>query len=355
MTDLDYKHNIFGLTVQELSDVLERNGESGFRGRQIAQWIYNKRVTDIRQMTNLSSPLRDRLAAKYEISRPRPRRVVRSADGTRKMLFELEDGAFESVILYDADRRTLCISSQVGCPLGCKFCATGAMGYLRNLSVAELLGQVLAANDILAPREKITNIVFMGMGETLLNYDNLVIAIGMLCSELGPSISQKKMTVSTVGLVPRILKLADSGLNVGLAISLFTADPATRRRLMPVDKKYSLPELKKAALYFAGKTGRRVTFEIVLIKDVNDSLSHAKKLVAFVHGIPCKINLIRWHPYPGSEFEKPDEENVLAFRDYLYPRTPAVTIRKSFGEDIAAACGQLATTMSPAAPDKLAR
>jgi len=343
MMDFDEKHNIFGLTEHELSDVLEHNGEARFRGRQIAQWIYNKRVTTIQAMTNLSSPLRDHLAGKYVVARPVPKRVVRSADGTRKMLFELEDGAFESVILYDADRRTLCLSTQVGCPLGCKFCATGAMGYRRNLSVAEIMGQVLAANDILAPVEKITNVVFMGMGEALLNYDNLITVVPMMCSELGPSISQKKMTVSTVGLAPRIEKLADSGLNVGLAISLFTADPPTRRKLMPVDKKYSLPELKKAALYFVEKTGRRVTFEIVLIKGVNDSQAHAKKLVAYIHDIPCKINLIRWHPYPDSPFEKPDEEKVLAFRDYLYPRAPAVTIRKSFGEDIAAACGQLAT------------
>ena len=350
MVDPDEKHNLFGLNTEELCDVFERNGEARFRGRQMAQWVYRRRVTDFSEMTNLSAPLRDRLAARFTIERIKPHKIVRSADGTQKMVFKLEDGAIESVLMFDADRHTLCVSSQLGCPLGCRFCATGRMGYSRNLSVAEIVGQVLAANDILAPKEEVTNLVFMGMGEALLNYDNLVHTVLMLCSEFGPSISQKKMTVSTVGLAPRIVKLADSGLKVGLAISLLTADENIRSKLINVDRKYSLPQIKNAALAFTEKTGRRVTFEIVLIKDVNDSIAQAKKLVSFIHGIPCKINLIRFHPFPESDFAKPDEDRVLAFRDYLYPRAPAVTIRKSFGEDIAAACGQLATRRQSADP-----
>ncbi len=339
----DEKPNLFGLNEDELSDVLERNGQPRFRGRQLSRWIYLQRETDFQVMSNLPTGLRDRLSANFIVDRIAPEQVVNSADGTKKMLFRVEDGAFESVILFDIPRRTLCISSQIGCALGCKFCATGTMGYTRNLSVSEIVGQVLAANDLIDPGDGITNIVFMGMGEALLNFENIVTAVRIICSSVGPMISQRKMTISTVGLAPRIRQLAESGLKVNLAISLITADEEIRRELMPIDRKYSLAEIRDAALAFTAKRGRRVTFEIILMKDINDSIAHARKLVSFIHGIPCKINLIRFHPHDGSPFEKPDEEKVLAFRDYLYPRAPAVTIRKSFGEDIAAACGQLAT------------
>ncbi len=336
------RDNIFGLTPDELSGILANEGQAPFRGRQLARWIYRQRVTDFAEMTNISAPLRDRLAEKYVISRIAPARILQSADGTRKMAFKRPEGIIESVLMFDAGRRTLCVSSQIGCALGCTFCATGKMGFTRDLTVREILGQVLAANDLLASDQKLTNLVFMGMGEPLLNYDNLVTTVKILCSGLGPEISQKKMTISTVGLPRQIVKLADSGLKTGLAISLFSADEHTRREFMPIDKKCPLGKIKDAALAFTRKTGRRVTFEILLIKNVNDSLEHAKKLVTFIHGIPCKINLIRFHPHPGSDLKKPDEDRVLAFRDYLNPRAPAVTIRKSFGEDIAAACGQLA-------------
>lgn len=336
------RQNLFGLSSEELADAFEKIGQPRYRGRQVARWIYRVRATDFGLMTNLPNPLRDRLPDEFRISRPVPSRIVRSVDGTQKMVFGLDGGTIESVLMFDANRRTICVSSQIGCPLDCNFCATGRMNFVRNVTVGETIGQVLAANDLLASREEITNIVFMGMGEPLLNYDNLAQAIEILCSGLGPEISQKKMTVSTVGLVPQINRLAGSGLKVGLAISLFSADESTRNKSMPIAQKYSLADIKKAAIDYTGKTGRRLTFEIVLVKDVNDSLAQAKKLVSFIHGIPCKINLIRFHPHPGSDFAKPDEDRVLAFRDYLYPRTPAVTIRKSFGEDIAAACGQLA-------------
>ncbi len=339
----DDKANIFGLTINELENLSEFHRLARFRGRQIAQWIYRHRVTDFAAMTNLSSTIRADLAEKFVIDRPRPTETQISVDGTRKMLFQLDGGAIECVLMFDNDRRTLCVSSQIGCPLSCRFCATGTMDYTRNLLVSEIVAQVLAANDSMASDEAVSNLVFMGMGEPLLNLENLETAIGILSSELGPAISQKKMTISTVGLPPRIQRLAESGLKVGLAISLCTADEQLRRELMPVDKKYTLASLKEAALAYFEATGRRVTLEIILMKDINDSITQAKKLVSFIHGIPCKINLIRYHPHPGAPFEKPDEEKVLAFRDYLYPRAPAVTIRKSFGEDIAAACGQLAT------------
>jgi len=345
---LSERQDLFGLEPEGLANALAKIGEPGYRGRQVARWIYRRRVTDFAKMTDLPVPLRVRLEREFVISCIKPSRTVRSTDGTRKMIFELQEGAIESVLLFDIDRRTLCISSQIGCPMDCSFCATGKMGFTRNLSAGEIVGQVLAANDLLAPQERVTNIVFMGMGEPLLNYDPLVRAIQILSSELGPEISQKKMTVSTIGLVPQIKKIADSGLKVGLAISLFSADERTRQKFIPIEKKYPLDEIKKAALTFTEKTRRRITFEIVLIKDVNDSLAQAKKLVSFIHGIPCKINLIRFHPHPGSGLAKPDEDRLRAFRDYLYPRVTAVTIRKSFGEDIAAACGQLATQHSSA-------
>ncbi len=336
------KRNLFGHTADELTELLTGDGQAPFRGRQLARWIYHQRVTDFTEMTNIPSPLRGRLAGKYVILRTSPAQILHSADGTKKMSFMLDDGIVESVLMFDADRRTLCLSSQIGCALGCAFCATGTMGFTRNLTAGEMMGQVLAADDFLGTGAEVTNLVFMGMGEPLLNYDNVVTVIRMLCSELGPSISQRKMTVSTVGLPEQICKLAQSGLKAGLAISLFSADEQTRRKFIPVEAKHPLGEIKKAALVYTEKTGRRVTFEITLIAEVNDSIEHAQKLVTFIHGIPCKINLIRFHPHPGTRLRRPTEERILAFRDYLYPRAPAVTIRKSFGEDIAAACGQLA-------------
>jgi len=336
------KQNIFGYTVDELTGVVTREGQSPFRGRQLAHWIYRRRVTDFAEMTNISVPLRDRLAARHTISRPSPAQILQSSDGTKKMSFALAGGTIESVLMFDGERRTICVSSQIGCALGCTFCATGKMGFTRNLTTGEIVGQVLAANDLLVPEAEITNLVFMGMGEPLLNYDNLVSAVYILCSELGPSISQKKMTVSTAGLPTHIIALAQSGLKIGLAVSLFSADEQTRRKFMPVEISHPLSEIRNAVLAYTRMTGRRVTFEIPLIAEVNDSIEQARKLITFIHEIPCKINLIRFHPHEGSDLRKPGEDRVLAFRDYLYPRAPAVMIRKSFGEDIAAACGQLA-------------
>ncbi|MFH0931455.1 MAG: 23S rRNA (adenine(2503)-C(2))-methyltransferase RlmN, partial [Candidatus Zixiibacteriota bacterium] len=233
------------------------------------------------------------------------------------------------------------ISTQVGCALNCIFCATGSMGFERNLSAGEIVDQIICAKEHLKEDEKITNLVIMGMGEPLLNYENTLKAIRMIQSELGLSISAKRITLSTAGIVPQIYKLADEGLRIKLALSLNAPDDELRKKLMPLTKKYPLSKVMEALKYYAEKTDTRITFEYVLIKDINDSKEQALELAKLVRGIPCKINLIPYNPVKNCPFKKPDEDSLQAFRDILYPRAPAVTLRKSKGEDIQAACGQL--------------
>ncbi|HDS01180.1 MAG TPA: 23S rRNA (adenine(2503)-C(2))-methyltransferase RlmN, partial [candidate division Zixibacteria bacterium] len=276
---------------------------------------------------------------------PKVLEVKVSRDQTVKYLFELEDGnLIEAVKIPDHPRLTLCMSSQVGCPLGCKFCKTAQIGFKRNLEVGEILSQLAHVQKTLEPEERISNLVFMGMGEPFLNYDNVKTAVEIIMSVLAFGIGHSKITISTAGHVPGIYRMTDDGLKVRLAVSLNSADPETRRRLMPITRKYSLDELKKSLTYHTSQSRRRVTFEYLLISGITDTINAAKKLVKFVDGIPCKINLINYNPSPGlpSEFRPSTENDINRFRDYLYPRTPAVTIRASKGIDIKAACGQLA-------------
>jgi len=337
--------NLKSLSLEEIREVAVSLDKKPYSGRQLYKWIFNRGIDDFTLMTDLSKDFRAMLQAKYIIDKLNIADKAVSADGTIKTLWQTHDNLYiESVLIPDDNRLTLCMSSQAGCPLGCSFCATGKLGFKRNLSPGEIYDQFLLTNKDLAESGKITNIVFMGMGEPFLNYKNLLATVEILTNQLGAGLSSKKITVSTVGLVNGIYRLAEDNPGLKLAISLHSAIEEKRVKLIPVAAKNPLPELKKAAVYYAHKADNRVTFEYLLIKDINDSQEDAKALADFVRGIPCKINLITYNPVEGIEFDRPGDDSVIAFRDYLYPRTPAVTLRKSRGVDIAAACGQLAGT-----------
>lgn len=332
------KTNLLGLDLKELEGYAESLGEKRFHGRQLFSWMYKKRAGSFHEMTDLSKGLRGKLKQTATIEIITADRSQKSRlDGTEKFLWKLTDGEkTESVLIPDEGRLTLCLSTQVGCSLGCQFCSTATVGFKRNLTSGEIVSQLLNLQD-----RPMTNLVFMGMGEPLLNYDSLLKAIRILTSDLGPNFGAKRITVSTVGIVPGIYRLAEEGLKLGLAISLNAPDDQLRSKIMPINDKYPLKELLQAACFFAERIGRRVTFEYVLMGGVNDSLECAHRLSGLLQGIPCKINLIRFNPGRDRRYQAPEEKSVVAFRDYLYPRAPAVTLRESKGGDILAACGQL--------------
>jgi len=338
------KINLKALWIEELESFLDKLGEKKYKAKQLAKWIYNKGVTDFEEMTDLSKDLRRKLSEVAYIGKLKlTRKQVSKIDQTEKFLLELfDDKRIETVLMREKNGVTVCISTQVGCALNCIFCATGKSGFERNLSAGEIVDQIIAVKGYLKEDEKITNIVIMGMGEPLLNYENTVKAIRIIQSELGLSISAKRITLSTSGIAPEIYKLADERLKIKLALSLNAPDDELRRKLMPITKKYPLSEVLEALKYYAKKNDIRITFEYVLIKDVNDSEEQALKLAKLIRGITCKINLIPYNPIKECPYKKPDEETLMKFRDILYPRAPAVTLRRSKGEDIQAACGQLA-------------
>jgi len=334
------KINLKGLWIQDYENLLEEMGEKKYRARQLALWIYARGVTNFDQMTDLSRDLREKL---NQIAFIENLKLVQSQtsqkDISEKFLFELSDGEkIESVLIWEGRRVTLCVSTQVGCPLGCTFCATGNMGFKRNLTAGEIVDQAVALEH-----HNITNAVLMGMGEPLLNYENTIMAIRILNNEMGLTLRAKGITLSTAGIPSMIDKLAEENLKIKLAISLNAPTDEKRSQLMPINKKHPLPQLLKAVKNYTKKKKTRVTFEYVLMKDVNDSEKDALALSKLVTGIPCKINLIPYNSAPDLPYERPPEEKILAFRDYLYPRCPAVTLRRSKGEDIFAACGQLRT------------
>jgi 23S rRNA (adenine2503-C2)-methyltransferase len=337
------------LSLSELEDIAENFVSRRFPGRQLFGWIHRHNVTDFRRMTNVSKEFRAYLKDLYVISSAEKVRITESkSDGTRKLLLRLSDGELiETVWIPGGARNTICVSSQVGCPLGCTFCFTGLMKLHRNLTPGEIAEQVYAVKSVLENGEGFQNIVFMGMGEPFLNYDNVVAGIELLACDHGLGIAMKRITVSTVGIVPGIYRLADSRLKVRLAVSVHAADDDLRMRLVPVAKKYPLSDLIPALEYYTQQTGERLTFEYCLIGGINDGMECARDLVRLIHGIPCKINLISFNPADGlpGEFRAPSPESVERFREYLYPRCPAVTLRQSKGADIMAACGQLATHM----------
>ncbi|MEW5993806.1 MAG: 23S rRNA (adenine(2503)-C(2))-methyltransferase RlmN [Candidatus Zixiibacteriota bacterium] len=337
------KENLLGYSLKRVEDLMASLGEKRYKGRQVFKWLYRVRQYDFNLMTDLSLNLRRTLEDRFIFEGLKVEHEARSADGTRKVLFRLHDGhPIETVLIPDEDkRRTACISVQAGCAFACKFCATGTMGLLRDLTVGEIVGQLICLRERYGD-SAFTNIVMMGMGEPLHNFDNVVEAIHIMTSEIGLGISARKITVSTVGISPRITKLADLGLKTRLAVSLNAATQEKRLKIMPAAETYGLDKLRETVKYYTEKTGTRVTFEYILFEGFNDTMADVKALTRFVQGIPCKINLLAHNPVAGSGFQRPSDEKVDWFARQLYPRAPAVTVRRSRGTDIDAACGQLA-------------
>lgn len=340
------RENLLGYTLPQLQGLMTELGEKPYRGRQLYKWLYNTRQYDFSLMTDFTKELRARLSDQYHFEPLTVEQAVKSNDGTEKFLFRLSDGKpVETVLIPDDRRKTLCVSSQSGCALACTFCATGTMGLLRNLTVGEIVGQLIYVRDRYG-NDAFSNVVFMGMGEPLNNYDNVVDAVRIMSDSCGLGMAARKVTVSTSGVTPKIKKLADSGLKCRLALSLHAATQEKRRKIMPVAETFGLEKLMEAVRYFAEKTGERVTFEYILFDGFNDTMEDVLALAQLVRGIPCKINVLAYNEVPGLPFKRPSDEKVDWFGRQLYPRTPAVTVRKSRGRDIAAACGQLAAQMS---------
>jgi 23S rRNA (adenine2503-C2)-methyltransferase len=335
--------NLMGLQPMELEDLAVSLGASRYRGRQLATWIYRKGIVDLEMMTDLPREFRARLAETHAIVVPTVERETPSQDGSRKLVFRLEDERRVSAVLMPDDgRTTLCLSTQVGCGFGCAFCLTGTMGLDRNLTAAEILGQLIVANGLLGDDERVTHIVFMGMGEPLANYASLVTSLRILTdARLGLGYSPRRLTVSTVGLVSGIDRLGREDLKVNLAISLHAASDEVRGRLMPVNRSWNLDALMAAVRRYPLAPRQRIFFEYVMLEDVNDSPEEARQLARLLRGIRAKVNLIPFNDWEGSGFHRPPLARILAFQTILLDAGITTTVRWSKGEDIGAACGQL--------------
>jgi 23S rRNA (adenine2503-C2)-methyltransferase len=335
---------VTGLLRDEVEALMVELGEARYRGRQLFQWVQARRATDVNAMTTLSRDLRATLAGRITVSRPEVARQQRATDGTRKFLFGLRDGEeIESVLIPDEDRLTACISTQVGCPLACRFCLTGLMGMRRNLTAAEIVGEVLALQDELAGGERISNIVLMGMGEPLLNFHEVERSLRILCDEHGANFSPRRITLSTAGHVPGIRKLANSDLGVNLAVSLSATTDEVRDRLMPINTRWPIAELLEACRAYPLPQRRRLTFEYVMLDGVNDTAEDARRLVRLLRGVRCKINLIPFNATADLPDRPSPRERIEAFQQILCDAHLTATIRESRGQDISAACGMLRT------------
>jgi 23S rRNA (adenine2503-C2)-methyltransferase len=340
------KTDIRSLGRERLIAWIEGQGERSFRGDQILKWIYMRLADRFEQMTDIRKEFRRQLDDYFCIARMGAE-TFDSMDGTRKFLFTLADGRrVESVLIPERDHATLCVSSQVGCALGCRFCLTGRGGLERNLTSTEIVSQVWEVRKQMPDPDRLTNLVFMGMGEPLANYDAVVTAINILTeSDWGMKFAGRRVTVSTSGLAPRIPDLGrDTRTN--LAVSLNAVDDATRSRLMPINDKYPIAALLAACRNFPLSSGRKITFEYILIKDLNDTLDHAQRLVKLLTPLKAKINLIPFNEHPGSEFRRPTEERIQAFQELLIAKHFTSIVRYSKGQDIMAACGQLRANAS---------
>jgi 23S rRNA (adenine2503-C2)-methyltransferase len=346
--------NLLGLPRPALEEFVSQLGSRPFRARQLMQWIYKRGVSSFADMTDLAKDFRARLARAAEVRPPDIASVQRSADGTCKWSLRADAAqAFEMVFIPEPDRGTLCISSQVGCALDCSFCATAQQGFNRNLSTAEIVGQVwLAVRELAreAPRtadatadpRHVTNVVLMGMGEPLANFRNVVPALGILLDDFGFDLSRRRVTLSTSGLVPQIYRLAQVA-NVALAVSLHAPDDALRSELVPINRRHPIAELLAACWHYLDEqNGRSVTFEYVMLDGVNDSPAQARALARLLRGHPAKVNLIPFNPFPGTHYRRSPAAVIQRFRDELLQRGVLATVRRTRGEDIDAACGQLA-------------
>jgi 23S rRNA (adenine2503-C2)-methyltransferase len=346
--------NLLDLSPDDLAAFFAARGEKPFRARQVSRWVHQRFVTEPAAMSDLARPLRERLALEAEIRGPHVIRDTTAADGTRKWLFDAGGAnAVETVFIPEDDRGTLCISSQAGCALDCAFCSTGKQGFNRNLTTAEIVGQLWLANRMLladgvagpwveAGRAPITNVVMMGMGEPLANFDPVVAALKLFLDDNAYGLSRRRVTLSTSGLVPWIDRLRDE-CPVALAVSLHAPNDALRDVLVPINRKHPLSELMAACRRYLDRAPRDfVTFEYVMLDGVNDGPEHAAELIERVADVPCKINLIPFNPFPGTEFRTSPRSRILAFQQQLVQADIVTTIRRTRGEDIDAACGQLA-------------
>jgi len=341
------------LSLAELEALVARLGERPYRARQIYRWLHRRYALSLEEMTDLPKALRERLAGEARLSVLRIDHEAHSVDGTIKFRWETEDGRYiESVYMPETKRKTLCVSSQVGCAMGCGFCATGTMGLSRHLSVGEIVGQVHQVNRYLIERglaegpRPLTNLVFMGMGEPLHNFEAVKAALEILLSEDGPNFSQRQITVSTAGLVPAIERLGRE-TNVKLAVSLNATTDEVRDRIMPVNRRWKIADLIEACRHFPMKQGRRIVFEYVLFAGVNDSDEDIERLARLVRKVPAKVNLIQYNRNEGLPYEPSPEERVRAFAEGLLARGVQAMVRKNRGRDILAACGQLAAQGGP--------
>jgi 23S rRNA (adenine2503-C2)-methyltransferase len=335
--------NFFAQSEASLRALFEELGEKPYRVAQLIGWVYHQGVRDFDAMTNLSKEMRTALKERFHFALPRIEKKTTSLDGTVKYLFALEDGArVESVWIPNDKHRTLCMSTQVGCRLACAFCMTATLGLKRNMTADEFLGQYLAVNADLPEESRITNVVIMGMGEPLDNYDVLMPALKLMVSPEGMRVASRRLTLSTSGLVDRLRQYATEDLQINLAISLNATEDKTRDWLMPINKKYPIAVLLDCLRDFPLKKRQRITFEYVLLDGINDTDADAVRLARLLRGFPCKINLIPFNGNPVSEFHPPPLERVLAFQSHLMAKNYTAFIRKTRGDDILGACGQLA-------------
>lgn len=345
---MNQKVNLLNYNYEQLRDFLKELGEKPYRAQQLMQWIHQVGLDDFNQMSNLGKKLRERLADVAEIRLPEITSVQKSNDGTHKWLLKLDCGnCIESVFIPEAKRGTLCISSQVGCGLNCSFCSTGKQGFNRNLSTAEIIGQLWIAVRELSKQQgahdkRVTNVVMMGMGEPLLNFDNVVSAMGTMMDDFAYGLSKRRVTLSTSGVIPEMERLRRVS-PVSLAVSLHAPTDELRNILVPINKKYPLSQLMDMCRnYFENEPRRVVTFEYVMLKDVNDQPEHARQLIKLLENVPSKVNLIPFNPFPLTEYQRSSQKTIDAFRDQLMSKGINTITRKTRGDDIDAACGQLA-------------
>ena len=338
------KKNIRELKLEELINFLKNQNIPSYRAKQIHEWLWKKRAVNFNEMTSLSLSLRDLLEQNFSLNVVKIHKAERSNDGTIKYSLKLHDNKLvEGVLIPSKKRLTACISSQVGCSLSCTFCATGTLKLERNLNYAEIYDQIFILNEeaLLNFGKPLSNIVYMGMGEPLLNYENLLKSIELVSSKNGLSMSPKRITVSTAGIAKMIKKLADDEVRFNLAISLHSSDDIKREEIMPINKSINLEELKESIKYFFEKTGTRITYEYILFKDINDSLDDAHELVKFCKSTPCKVNLIEYNSVDNIPFQKASNNKTEKFINFLNEKNVIVNLRRSKGKDINAACGQL--------------
>lgn len=336
---------LLGMDLEELKRLAISGGMPAFTGKQLAEWLYKKRVTDFGKMNNISKKNREWLEENCVIGREEPIAKYRSSDGTEKYLFNAGAGKkIESVMIPDRDRATLCVSSQIGCRMNCYFCATGRNGFSGNLTAAQILNQILTVGssiNSIDSEDDLTNIVFMGMGEPLDNFPEVKRAINVLTAPWGLAWSPKRITVSTVGKLPQLKELLDD-TKVHVAVSLHTPDSSLRQQMMPAQKAFPITAVIKMLRSYDFSHQRRLSFEYIMWKGVNDDIAHAKMLVSLIEGLDCRVNLIRFHKIPGVDLQPASEERMIMFRNYLNSHGIISTIRASRGEDIMAACGMLA-------------